>query len=87
LTQLGNLVSGGTNAFALDHEPVVTSIAVEVEGRAVDPAREVGEEVYGVPLHADGWSYDPDKNAVLLHGSAIPGPGVAVRIWYRQKGA
>lgn len=83
LGQLGNLVGGGVRSYVLPQRPVVSSIVVELGGERVDPAPEVGEDVFGAPIHGDGWSYDPDKIAVVLHGAALPENGERVQIWFQ----
>ncbi len=87
LDRLGDLIAGQINAFPLERRPVPGSIAVEVDGRNVDPASEIGDSAFGTPLYSSGWSYREDANTVYLHGDSVPEPGVAVVVYYWPRGA
>jgi hypothetical protein len=83
LVRLGDLVGGGIRAYKLPREPVPASIVVEVGARTIDPARILGDDVFGEPVYSDGWTYDAETWTVLLHGEIVVGPEDEVRIWYR----
>jgi len=71
LTYLSYNAAGLMYAFPLDHEPLnIGQIDVYVEGDEI-------------PYNAiNGWTYDPDTQSVLLHGSHAAGAGETVEIRY-----
>ncbi len=70
LESIGLAALGLQDTFPLSHEPDQSTIEVRVDGVQI-PERE-----------SDGWTYEPGINAVVLHGGAVPRPGMQVVITY-----
>jgi hypothetical protein len=68
---LSYVAAGLQFQFDLAYTPsVVSEIEVLIDGLAAP---------YGLQ---DGWTYDPGRNRVELHGNAVPAPGASVQIRY-----
>ncbi|MFT6158301.1 MAG: hypothetical protein ACJA00_000873 [Myxococcota bacterium] len=77
LRQLGDLINSLQRDFRLAAIPSVDTLQVFVGGREIDPADRNDNGEFG-----DGWSYDPEKNAIEFHGEAVPDFDEKVRIYY-----
>jgi len=77
LEQIGELVNRLLDSFPLQAVPDPDTIRVFVEGRVVE--RATGDGLGG---WTNGWSYDATANAIVFHGSAVPGYGAQVEIYY-----
>jgi hypothetical protein len=63
--------AGMTVSFALSREPSnLTDVAVTVDSATIPND------------YTDGWTYDSSFNAVVFHGTAIPGPNAVVNVSY-----
>ncbi|MGE3975020.1 MAG: hypothetical protein AB7F59_10900 [Bdellovibrionales bacterium] len=70
LNQIQNKIAELSTQFFLNRTPVVTSIAVSVNGSAVPQDA------------ANGWTYEASSNSVIFHGTAIPVQGSSVAITF-----
>lgn len=77
LQQLGDLINSLQREFRLAAVPDLDTLQVFVDGKEVDPSTlgDGGE-------YSDGWSYNPEDNAVEFHGEAVPDYDEKVRIYY-----
>jgi hypothetical protein len=62
-----------SSVFKLDREPYEESIVVKVDGRDV------------VKSATNGWTYDATNWSISFKGSAIPGAGADVKIYFDPK--
>lgn len=72
LARVGFEVAGRTDTFLLSTLPEVDSLEVAVDD---------------VVLHArpdDGWTYEPARNAIVFHGTAVPRAGMEIAIRYNR---
>ena len=77
LQQLGDLINSLQRDFRLAAIPDIDTLQVFVGGKEIDPADRNDDGQFG-----DGWSYDPEKNAIEFHGEAVPDYDEKVRIYY-----
>ena len=88
LEQLGELLQNLQTDFGLQSVPIVDTMLVTVNGKAVDRAVETGElDLFDEPIFDDGWSYDSRANNVRFHGDAIPPNDAVVKIFYQPERA
>ena len=82
LNRIGELLRALTDNFSLQAIPVVDTITVAVDGVVIPEADASFNEDLGIITYSDGWSYNSETNAVVLHGDAVPGFDAQVRVWY-----
>ncbi|MFT5585509.1 MAG: hypothetical protein ACI9VR_003101 [Cognaticolwellia sp.] len=71
LERIGLQVAGLGDSFYLGELPQPDTLEVRVDSVLI-PGRE-----------QDGWTYEPDENAVRFHGRAVPRAGMTVQIRYQ----
>jgi hypothetical protein len=72
LQRVGFEVSGRADTFALSTLPQPDTLEVLVDG-----VRMHGRDI-------DGWTYEPARNAVIFHGTAVPRAGMEITIRYNR---
>lgn len=72
LANIGLDLTGLQDAFGLSHYPDPDTLGVTTDGV------EVPEDA------ADGWQYDPGRNAIVFVGGAVPPAGAEVAVSYRR---
>jgi len=77
LQQLGDLINRLQRDFRLAAIPDIDTLQVFIDGDEIDPADFGDDGEYG-----NGWSYNPDDNAIEFHGDAVPDFDQKVRIYY-----
>jgi len=91
MSSLGAQAAGAQTGFPLSRTPDPASIDVRVGDPVAEGDTPVttcgvegapGEVVPEDPTRVQGWSYDPDSNAVRIHGTHAPAFGRQVRICY-----
>ena len=82
MTNLGQLMSRLVDAFTLQSVPDVDTLRVFIDGVRVDSANGI-QQSDGSMTYTDGWTYQPDRNAIRFHGAAVPDYNAQVRIYYR----
>jgi hypothetical protein len=82
LGQLGDLLQNLFNAFPLQSVPKLDTILVFVDGEQEYESESVETDQYGITRYSDGWTYRPEDNSVVFHGSATPGFDSNVQVYY-----
>ncbi len=82
LGRVGDLLRGLADTFPLRALPEPGTIVVQIDGAPVDEATCTFDEDIGQTVCEDGWAYDAQNNAVVLHGNAVPDFDADVNVYY-----
>ncbi|MEZ4236137.1 MAG: hypothetical protein R3F59_08240 [Myxococcota bacterium] len=82
LQQVADLLTNLVTQFPLQSVPVPGTIQVLVDGKLIDEAEVTGTDSFGLEEYSDGWTYSGANNAVVFHGTAIPGYDARIEVYY-----
>ncbi|MBA2320434.1 MAG: hypothetical protein H0V89_04695 [Deltaproteobacteria bacterium] len=83
LDQLGALLQNLFNAFPLGSVPDEDTILVFVDGEEVMESEDVFVDEFQIERFSDGWTYRPEDNSVVFHGTALPAFDSNVQVFYQ----
>ncbi len=83
LDQLGNLLQNLFNSFPLQSVPQEDTIIVFVDGLESGESETATVDQFGIDRFSDGWTYRPEDNSIVFHGTAIPGFDSEVLVYYQ----